>query len=258
MGLTNPYYRIIRPKADPIDYVVDKRYAKERWQLSRAYINIERDLRKIFDFIEPDEVNKDVFSFELYSLLLRACTEVELNCKLILMANGAKPIKKHFTMEDYKKLELSSLLSKYTATFNNWRRRNKATQQLEYIDIVFQPFASFSRSIAKAPDWYEAYNAVKHNREENLEKASLENCMNAVAGVLILLYSQFGSQCIETYNEAGKLYFCEDDSYDNLLTADVIFTIKAPKESDWPSNEIYDFDWKNIKGSNEPFKKFPF
>ena len=36
------------------------------------------------------------------------------------------------------------------------------------------------------------------------------------------------------------------------------YDIKAPKESDWPSSEIYDFDWKNIKDSSEPFKQFPF
>ena len=61
-----------------------------------------------------------------------------------------------------------------------------------------------------------------------------------------------------SYNEAGKMYFCDDGAYDNLLTADVIFTIKAPVESDWPSSEIYDFEWKNIKNSSEPFKRFKF
>lgn len=258
MGLANPYYRIIRPKADLLDYVLDKRYATDRLQLSRAYINIERDLRKIFDYIEPDEQNKSVFSFELYSLLLRACTEVELNCKLIMMANGAKPINKHFTMEDYKKIEYSSLLSKYTATFQNWRQRNSGSGQLKYVKKVFRPFSNFDKTINKAPDWYVAYNNVKHNREENLEEANFENCMNAVAGVLILLYSQFGSQCIETYGDAGKIYLCEDNAYDNVFTADVIFSIKPSEESDWLSSEIYDFEWNKIKGSPNPFKQFPF
>ena len=58
----------------------------------------------------------------------------------------------------------------------------------------FTPFRNFDPSISASPDWYAAYNAVKHNREENLEQANLENCMNAVAGILVLLYSQFGSQ----------------------------------------------------------------
>ena len=112
MSISRPFFRIARPKAYIPSYVTDPRYASDRRQLGRAYLNIEKDLRNIFDYIEPDEGNLSVFSFELYSLLLRACTEVELNCKLIMEANGATPQGRFFTMADYKKLEKSSLLSK--------------------------------------------------------------------------------------------------------------------------------------------------
>lgn len=257
MGISKPFYRIARPKAFIPDYVLDKRYASDRLQLSRAYINIEKELRSIFNFIEPDEKNKDVFSFELYSLLLRSCTEVELNCKQIMEANGANPQGHFFTMTDYKKLEKSSLLSKYTATFSNWRQRNTTSQELEYTRKEFCPFSNFDTSIGKSPDWYDAYNKVKHNREENLEMASLENCMNAVAGILILLYSQFGSCCIETYGTNGLCWQNLDD-YDLNFDADVIFEIHPPQISDWPSSELYDFEWNNIKTYSNPFDKFPF
>lgn len=257
MGLAKPYYRIARPKSFVPDYAVDKRYASDRLQLSRAYINIEKELRSIFNSIEPDEQNKATFSFELYSLLLRACTEVELNCKLIMEANGATPTNKHFTMLDYKKLEKSSLLSKYTATFSNWRMRNPNTHELEYIKKDFRLFANFGLTNSKAPDWYDAYNKVKHNREENLEKANLENCINAVAGILILLYSQFGSRCIETYGTNG-LCWQEDGAYDLNFDADVIFEIHPPLISDWQESELYDFNWNNIKTLAQPFDKFNF
>ena len=61
MGLAKPYYRIARPKSFIPDYVIDKRYASDRLQLSRAYINIENELRSIFNSIEPDEQNKSTF-----------------------------------------------------------------------------------------------------------------------------------------------------------------------------------------------------
>lgn len=101
MGLSKPHYRIARPKAYIPNYVTDDRYAFDRLQLSRAYVNIEKQLRDIFNHVEPDEANKNTFSFELYTLLLRACTEVELNCKEILEANGASPRGQFFTMNDY-------------------------------------------------------------------------------------------------------------------------------------------------------------
>ncbi len=257
MGLSKPFYRIARPKAFIPDYVMDTRYASDRLQLSRAYVNIERELRSIFNHIEPDEANRNTFSFELYSLLLRACTEVELNCKKIMEANGATPQGRFFTMTDYKKLEKSSLLSKYTAIFTNWRQRNPNTNELEYVKKEFRPFANFDISISKSPDWYEAYNQVKHNREENLEKANLEHCMNAIAGILVLLYSQFGSRCIETYGING-MYWQNMDDYDLAFDADVIFEICPPQISDWKNSELYDFDWNSIKLNPYPFDKFAF
>ena len=42
---------IARPKSFVPDYAVDKRYASDRLQLSRAYINIEKELRSIFKAI---------------------------------------------------------------------------------------------------------------------------------------------------------------------------------------------------------------
>ena len=257
MGLSKPYYRIARPKAYIPSYVKDTRYAQDRLQLGRSYINIEKELRRLFNYIEPDESNKDVFSFELYSLLLRACTEVELNCKQIMEANGASPIGRHFTMVDYKKLEQSSLLSKYKVVFKNWRKRNTTTNEVEYVKKEIHPFENFDSTIGKAPDWYDAYNKVKHNREENLEKANLDNCISAVAGILVLLYSQFGANCVETYGSNG-VSFIELDAYDERFDADIIFDIYPPQLSDWSDSELYDFNWNDIKTDAEPFAKFTF
>lgn len=152
MALPKPYYRLARPKAFIPNYVMNPRYASDRRQLSRAYVNIEKELRNIFNYVEPDESNLKTFSFELYSLLLRACTEVELNCKLIMEANGAAPQGSFFTMNDYKKLEQSSQLSKYVARFNNWRKKNPQTEEIEYISKDFTPFANFAPTISKSPD----------------------------------------------------------------------------------------------------------
>lgn len=256
MGLNKPYYRIARPKSYIPAYVKDTRYASDRIQLSRAYINIENELRKVFDYIEPDENNKNTFSFELYSILLRACTEVELNCKLIMEANGASPIGKHFTMTDYVKLEQSSKLSKYKVLFNNWRNKD-SSKKLIYEKKEIYPFKNFDPQISQSPQWYKDYNSAKHNRELNLDKANLDNCISAVAGILVLLYSQFGSCCIETYTMGG-LHIQYDDAYDNAFDANVIFDIYPPEIDDWPIEEQYDFDWNTIKNTDTPFEKFIF
>lgn len=126
--------------------------------------------------------------------------------------------------------------------------KNSLTSKVEYVKKEFRPFANFDTAIAKSPDWYRAYNQVKHNREDNLEKANLENCMNAVAGILVLLYSQFGSKCIETYGSCGVSFIDFDEDYDDPFDADVIFEINPPQI----------IDWNEIKSSPEPFEKFTF
>lgn len=252
MCLAKPYYRITRPGVFIPDYVLDKRYASDRLQLSRAYISIENSLRDIFQYIEPDENNGSTFSFELYSLLLRACTEVELNCKQILIANGVS-CKKYLKMDDYKKLEVSSKLSAYKVIYHNWRKTT--AKHVQYAPKELIPFANFARG--EGPEWYSAYNRVKHNRETNFEEANLNNCMNAVAGILVLLYSQFGSQCIETYG-MNRMSWQIEEGDDMIFDANVIFEIVPPPENIWPENEKYNFDWNSLKNTDTPFEKFNF
>lgn len=257
MAQSKPYYRIARPKAYIPDYATDKRYASDRIQLSRAYINIEHELREIFNYIEPDERNLKAFSLKLYSLLLRACTEVELNCKLIMEANGAKSIGNNFTMNDYIKLEKSSKLTKYIVTYRSWKIYNYETKEIQYITKDFEPFKSFGGDEPKSPKWYQDYNDVKHNREGELTKANFENCLNAVAAILILLNSQFGASCIETYG-SNDLYWSEVGAYDLRFAGDVIFDMIIPGLETWTSDELYEFDWSKLSGNDEPFAKYDF
>lgn len=253
MPLNKPFRRIYRPtKNRQYDYVKDILYAKDRLQLSRAYLNIERKLKDIFNYIEPADCNIAVFSFELYSILLRACTEVELNCKAIMEANEAIPTNgREFTMNDYKKLNIPLRLSDYQISYPYWRWKKKG--YVDYYPKIFNPFSCFNTG--KSPRWYQKYNSVKHSREQNFDVATLNNCMRAVAAILVLLYAQFGPYCIETNEKQGFYVEVLEDYYQFPFLADVIFELKAPV---WTENDCYDFDWSSLKKQAEPFDKYPF
>lgn len=255
MALAKPYYRIIRPgpHASIEEFVTDPRYAPDRTSLVRAYLNIEATLQGIFDYIEPADCNKCVFSHSLYALLLRACTEVEANFKSILVANGV-PGSDNFNMNDYKKVEESSKLSKYKVTFPFWRNLNGSMSDLEMI-----PFESFQEG--NRPAWYVSYNEVKHNRDKEFQEASLLNCMNAVAAILVLLYSQFGASCLAI--RVGSLGFggpaLNEYGYNDLtFYGDTDFRITPPSMTDWREEDLYDFNWNSLKDTAEPFEKYPF
>ncbi|HLA26796.1 MAG TPA: hypothetical protein VJZ49_02760 [Syntrophales bacterium] len=37
------------------------------------------------------------------------------------------------------------------------------------------------------PDWWTAYNKVKHHRNTDYERGNLQNCMNAAAGLFVVI-----------------------------------------------------------------------
>jgi hypothetical protein len=42
-------------------------------------------------------------------------------------------------------------------------------------------------------EWYDAYNAVKHDRENSFERATLAHCFAAVSACFIMMVAQFGA-----------------------------------------------------------------
>lgn len=260
MPLSKPFLRIYRPiRNRKYDYVKDDLYAENRYQLIRAYLNIERKLKEIFDYIEPAKGNLSVFSFELYGLFLRACAEVELNCKAIMESNGVN--KKQFSMNDYVKLDKSSKLSKYRLEYKKLRFVDNNI--VRYESKVLCPFEQFEiylnatqkDGISPSPKWYSEYNEVKHNREQNFEMATLDNCMMAVAAILVLLYSQFGPYYTNVSGERGVYWDVLEDYYEPPFLANVIFALQAPT---WDEQDCYDFDWSALRADPHPFELFPF
>ena len=216
----------------------------------------------------------NLYSFELYSLLLRACTEVEVNFKAILNANGTDI--ERSTIKDYKKIEKSSKLSEYTIILPNWRTGSKREEKR------LTPFIIFTSKKTKQ-NWYWEYNQVKHNRESNFNYANLGNCINAVAAILVLLYSQFGRYCLTTYGISnldcgdedtydGSLdantifeiipgvvrFKITEDTYDGSLDANTIFEIIPPDKGRWKPDELYSFDFEKIKNEKSPFQKYDY
>ena len=83
---------------------------------------LERDLQRLFDYIEPAESNLCTHSHMLFQLLLRACTEVETNATEILSLNGyVRKDSRDWTMADYRKLETACRLSEYQVRLTIWK-----------------------------------------------------------------------------------------------------------------------------------------
>jgi hypothetical protein len=258
MAIIKPYKRIIRPfKGMPEDYenynireshLMDSRYASDKVELISAIRLLEKDLVRIFEYVEPTDRNKGTFSHRLYEILLRTCTEFETNCKRILSNNAyvkldsKNRITDRWNIEDYWKINKSSKLSEYEVRVSTWSTPK-----------IIKPFESWHSTSEYVPlGWYQAYNDVKHNRSDKFELANIENVVMAISGVLVVLFSQFFASTFGDvhymFEESGGIYWHSGSNS--------IFLIKTPQS--WKDEEQYDFDWTTLMTDANPFDDFRF
>lgn len=142
-------------------------------------------LRDLFAYVEPARLNDPAFGIAQRELLILACTEVEAAWRSVLVANGAVPRRgaDRWTTEDYVKLIDPHRLTEWSVTIS-----------------VNPAYGSITPFEAWDPDrptaslcWYSAYNAVKHDRERNLEQATFGAVVNAMAAAFVMTVAQFGS-----------------------------------------------------------------
>lgn len=242
MGITKPYYRIIRADISigGYDWVSDVRYSNDRYELIHAYQMIENDLKKIFEYIQPSDNNFKVYSHRLYEILLRASTEFETNCKKILTANSYVN-GDDWNINDYKKIESANRLSEYKVKLNIWNPH----------PLIIQPFENWGESLS----WYKDYNFVKHNRNEKFFLANMENVLKAVSGLLCILFSQFYVGVFNSYNDQDN-YTDDFNNYEFIYTDNSLFSINP--YCNWTEDEKYIINWNELKNDSNPFQKFRF
>jgi hypothetical protein len=219
-------------------FIEHAKFANAPQRHVRAFMLIQTDLLELFDYVEPADKNLGCYSYRMHELLMRSCIEIEANCKAILSENGYSRAGGHWNMADYKKLEATHRLSSYQVKFPVWHGDQ----------AVRTPFSSWATGDNLT--WYDAYNATKHDRHEQFEQANFANVLDAAAGLVALLTSQFGD-----YDFLGpRIGVLTDDTFkgDGFETAiGNYFRIKYP---DWPAEERYEFKWEELQNDPEPFQ----
>lgn len=245
MPVNRPYYRTCRQFVDGHyseggrwQYMVHPQFAQTPEHYVRAFLLLLKDLRDLFDYIEPADINLQCYSYRIHALLLRACVEVEANCKAILRENGYQGL----SMKDYKKIEKTHFLSGYKVKAPNW------TGEM----AVRTPFGAWARG-GSLP-WYEAYNVAKHDRHDQFQAATFEHLIDASCGLLVLLSAQFESNDFTPGNTYLALQIGQNDGMKSGIGD--YFRVGFP--ADWPMELRYDFDWQKLANEENPFQKFDY
>ncbi len=150
--------------------------------VSRSQLDLlARQLERLCHTVHPDVRTLATFGHDIRNFLLLACTEVETHWRGVLRANGIA--KARLGTSDYVVLNAAMRLDEYSVDF-------PAYPWLEPVR-PFEGWGSTGRPTQELA-WYDAYNAVKHNREEEFRRASLLNAFSAASACAIMMAAQYG------------------------------------------------------------------
>jgi len=137
------------------------------------FISLEKDFIRTLDFIELTPANAATYGDNFAKLILAAGSEVDVICKALcdLVAPGSRPQ----NIWQYKGVVTQAFPKIHTAEIMVQRNGQ-----------VIVPWASWDPEIAKSPEWWSAYNHIKHDRVANFALASQENALNSLCGLLVL------------------------------------------------------------------------
>ena len=262
MSFSKPFHRNYRPVKPGRNsgysswaYIVDRGYSQNPEYYTRAFSIIQEDILKLFEFIEPADVNQNTYSFRIHELFMRVCIEVEANFKAILRENIFTPIYKtgskkgqlrpesEWNINDFKIVNKTHHLDDYSIQFPFW----KGTENIR------KPFYSWKQSGEGLP-WYQFYNQSKHDRVHHFDKANFKNLMDAFSGLAVILSSQFRT---EDFMPGGKSLGVNTDCYyDGGFGLGNFLIVDFP--DDWRDEELYDFDWSKLKQENDRFSRIDY
>ena len=165
-------------------------YGRKHVQSTVAASSLFSYLIEIFRHVEPASSNLKTFGHKLRELLILTCTEIESSWRAVLTAN-APSIKNPSRTADYIKIKEPLRLDEWSVVLSDYPDAGS-----------FSPFDEWdATSPTQSLQWYGAYNAVKHNREVEFEKATLEHLLNAMAALHIMQVAQWGPQLFDTFHD---------------------------------------------------------
>jgi hypothetical protein len=138
------------------------------------YMSLEDELIETEKYVELCEDNFDTFSTQFTRLLLAAASEVDVVAKQL--CSQIAPTAKFQNINEYQKI----IATAFPAV-------PKIVLGIQWNPVRISPWASWAMQPASSPDWWRAYNGVKHERDIYFKSGNLQNAINAVGGLYCLI-----------------------------------------------------------------------
>lgn len=157
------------------------------------FLSVEEDLKRLARFIEFNKQNYECFSIENTRILISAAAEAEVVCRQI--CKQINPNSKANNINGFCRE-----IKPYYNIFSNFE------VTIPRYALTLKPWDNWNNN--KTPEWWTAYNKMKHERDSKYHLASLKNVLNSVAGLFVA--------CLYLYKdkaEGASLYPSPDFLY---------------------------------------------
>lgn len=208
--------------------MANKQIITEYWNY---YLSLESQFENSRRYVSFDNANYSTYSIEYVQLLQAICSEIDVVGKVIaqysnidfIVDNSTNITKWGFEVQKcFKGIDLKTIYfdnSKEIVPFKKWKYKKGTTKQkpIVYFDDTY-----------KTPQWWLAYNDVKHARTtvdekeqiQNYKKANLKNVIYALGALYILnmiLLQKFAGLNLDSQ----KTYSVKESSLFTWSIADV-------------------------------------
>ena len=154
-----------------------------------VYKNLESETIQISKYISFTHKQLDVYSMTIADLIIRIVIEIEDISKELYKTNGGNT---NLTDENGKnrKLYFDTDCINYLNTI--WHICNReiviSNPNFKFIedDAIITPLKKANKSGDKSADWNRAYQALKHDRRNNIEKGNIKSLIRALGALYIL------------------------------------------------------------------------
>jgi hypothetical protein len=157
-----------------------------------AAASLFAEFADLFRYVEPATPNLVAYGHRFRELVILACTEVEACWRGALKSNSPSGRSDRYTTADYVRLHAPMRLGEWVVTLDDYPSVPKLA-----------PFASWTVTHAtQSLPWYDAYNAIKHDREGAFSRATLGTVVDAMAAVFVMQCAQWGPEVYSPFHGA--------------------------------------------------------
>lgn len=134
------------------------------------FIALEEDLDRLARYVDLSGQNDETFSIEIARLFLSASAEVDVVLKQLAVkhnaASTAASINAYFPE-----------ITQHCPNFVGF------TVLVPRFGLTLNPWSSWTANTP--PIWWRDHNKVKHHRHNHFDRATVKNCLNAVAALFV-------------------------------------------------------------------------